>query len=40
MEVTALDMDADRQQCRPALAAQARLREKGFTPGELLPFRR
>ncbi|TXH92650.1 SPOR domain-containing protein [Thauera aminoaromatica] len=25
---------------RDALAAQARLREKGFTPGELLPFRR
>lgn len=25
---------------RDALAAQARLREKGFTPGDLLPFRR
>lgn len=25
---------------RDALAAQARLREKGFSPGELLPFRR
>ena len=25
---------------RDALAAQARLREKGFTPGDLIPFRR